>query len=118
MGEIELFAEEVEEEPYQEKANDPEDISDPDWPVFTHCQWDCHSHDEEEGGEDEICGGESLPLCVVQKPGGVGDWSHVVDQDHAHHGEPSVDIQRLYSYFGRGWIPTLKQRFFDSDNCF
>lgn len=93
LGKVELLGDEVEQETDEEETRNSDCVSQSYGALFADCEGDCHPHDEEEGGEDEISRSESVPLCVVEEPGRVGDRSHVVDEDHADHGESSVHVK-------------------------
>jgi hypothetical protein len=97
--EVEFLADEVKQESDGEESEDPSHIPYSYRSGRADSQGYCHAHNEKKGREDKIGRGESMPLSVIEEPRGVGDWSHVVDEDHANHGESSVDIETLYSNF-------------------
>jgi hypothetical protein len=61
-------------------------------PVSAEGEHHRDAHDEEEGGEDEISGGETVPRGVVQGPIGKIVVSVVVDQDHEGDGEATEKV--------------------------
>jgi len=50
--------------------------------------------EEEEGGEDEVGGGEAVPVGVLHGPVGVVASTVVVDHDHEADGEAAEDVDR------------------------
>ena len=50
--------------------------------------------EEEEGGEDEVGGGEAVPVGVLHGPVGLVAAAVVVDHDHEADGEAAKDVDR------------------------
>ena len=48
--------------------------------------------EEEEGGEDEVGGGEAVPVSVLHGPVGLVATAVVVDHDHEADGEAAEDV--------------------------
>lgn len=94
MGELELLNN-VEKNADSEKKEDSDHIFCFDGATLAGGKRNGYSHDEQEGGEDQVCESEAIPLRMHQPPPASLHSLDMISKHHAQDSHSPVNVQRL-----------------------
>lgn len=93
---VEFLADQIQKETNPKECHNSDQVFGPDWTRRAYSQGHCHAHNEEKSWKNQISWSKTVPSRVTEEPRWIVDWADVVDHNHAHHGEPPVNVQGFY----------------------